>query len=669
MQFLFPGFLIAAAVIAIPIIIHLFYFRKFKKVYFTNVRFLKELKEETSSRSKLRNLLVLLARILAFLSLVMAFAQPFLSKDNQVDDRARGIAIYLDNSFSMLSLEDNVPIFDRARQKAIDIVKGFGEADQFLLLTNDLSGRHMRWVDKNTVIGFIESIEVGPAVQNLSTIQDRFLQMSAKLDNSKAVLYVISDFQKAITDFDPLLIADISLIPMGRIIERNLSIDSCWFESPVALKGQTVKLIVKTSNYDKDIAENIRLSIDYGGESKPVGSITVPAGGSSQDTVSLLVKDSGWQRIAVNITDYPIQFDDTYHLTIYVPERMSILSIHDSEPNRYMETAYRIIPEYELTQQSANSIDYAQLGSHRLIILNQLSNLPSGLATQLTQAINAGVNVLIFPKKDTDMSSFNSFLSLYRAGYSDKYERGDFQAAFLNSRSFIFDDVFEKIPDNLKLPGAEGRYPLGNNRAETLIRFRDGKNLLEAYETDGGYIYQSAVPLDRSVSNLIASAEVFVPLLHRAVLQTRGDRKSTYVIGKDEQVALEIPDIRGDVTYKMEGPTKFVPGIRNLGSKKVISVFNQISKAGVYSLVSEQDQIAAMLPFNYDRVESDPSRWTIGELKSQYPDYTVIDQVAAADLTGFVAIQDRGTLLWRTFLMLAVVFLLIETLLLRFWKI
>ena len=47
MQFLFPVFLVALISIAIPIIIHLFHFRRFKKVYFTNVRFLKEVKEET----------------------------------------------------------------------------------------------------------------------------------------------------------------------------------------------------------------------------------------------------------------------------------------------------------------------------------------------------------------------------------------------------------------------------------------------------------------------------------------------------------------------------------------------------------------------------------------------------------------------------------------------
>jgi len=47
MQFLYPSFLWALLALAIPIIIHLFYFRRFKKVFFTNVKFLKEVKEET----------------------------------------------------------------------------------------------------------------------------------------------------------------------------------------------------------------------------------------------------------------------------------------------------------------------------------------------------------------------------------------------------------------------------------------------------------------------------------------------------------------------------------------------------------------------------------------------------------------------------------------------
>ena len=101
MQFLFPVFLLALATLAIPIIIHLFHFRRFKKVYFTNVRFLKEVKEETSSRSRLRNLLVLLARLLALALLVLAFAQPYFNRGAEVQKGAKAISIFIDNGKSI----------------------------------------------------------------------------------------------------------------------------------------------------------------------------------------------------------------------------------------------------------------------------------------------------------------------------------------------------------------------------------------------------------------------------------------------------------------------------------------------------------------------------------------------------------------------------------------
>ncbi len=45
MIFANPIFLIALTALAIPIIIHLYNFRRYKKVYFTNVRFLTEIKQ------------------------------------------------------------------------------------------------------------------------------------------------------------------------------------------------------------------------------------------------------------------------------------------------------------------------------------------------------------------------------------------------------------------------------------------------------------------------------------------------------------------------------------------------------------------------------------------------------------------------------------------------
>ncbi|MCB0819631.1 MAG: BatA domain-containing protein, partial [Bacteroidetes bacterium] len=71
MKFANPQFLWALFSLIIPILIHLFHFRRFKIVYFTNVRFLRELRKETQSRSRIRKLLILIARCLALSALVL----------------------------------------------------------------------------------------------------------------------------------------------------------------------------------------------------------------------------------------------------------------------------------------------------------------------------------------------------------------------------------------------------------------------------------------------------------------------------------------------------------------------------------------------------------------------------------------------------------------------
>lgn len=61
MQFKNPEILYALFLLLIPIIIHLFQFRKFQKEAFTNVAFLKEVSIQTRKSSQLKKWLALLA--------------------------------------------------------------------------------------------------------------------------------------------------------------------------------------------------------------------------------------------------------------------------------------------------------------------------------------------------------------------------------------------------------------------------------------------------------------------------------------------------------------------------------------------------------------------------------------------------------------------------------
>ncbi|MBK6410933.1 MAG: BatA domain-containing protein [Flavobacteriales bacterium] len=75
---------------AIPVIIHLFQLRRFKRIDFPNVRFLQEVTQQTRSRKKVRHWLVLLTRMLALACLVLAFAQPYKVHQRGGEGRATG---------------------------------------------------------------------------------------------------------------------------------------------------------------------------------------------------------------------------------------------------------------------------------------------------------------------------------------------------------------------------------------------------------------------------------------------------------------------------------------------------------------------------------------------------------------------------------------------------
>lgn len=135
MTFVYPAFLWALLALAIPIIIHLFNFRRYKKVYFTNVKFLRELEIEQKTRSRLKEWLILLTRLITIASLVLAFAQPFLPGKNTSGPNAV-TAIYIDNSFSMQRVNGNGPLFDLARERAKEIVKRTPRSSKFYLITN-----------------------------------------------------------------------------------------------------------------------------------------------------------------------------------------------------------------------------------------------------------------------------------------------------------------------------------------------------------------------------------------------------------------------------------------------------------------------------------------------------------------------------------------------------
>lgn len=684
MSLLFPAFLTALGVLAIPVIIHLFYFRRFKKVYFTNVRFLKEVKEETSNRQKLRNLLVLAMRCLAIIFLVLAFAQPFIPKSDSVKRGEQGVSIYIDNSFTMNARSKDAPLLELGKKRARDIVNAYAVSDRFQILTNDFEGRDQRLIGKEDALNRIEEIRTSAVSRSLSKVLLRQSQClaSGKADNRNA--FIISDFQENISDLNNFkdTTIDVSLIPMRSVQERNVSIDSVWFESPVQILNQPANLLVKISNRSDVESEEVRLSLLHDGQNKPVGALRIPARGSRLDTISFNILHAGYHEARISLTDYPVQFDDDYFVAFHVAEQINVLSVNGAQLNKYLSNAFSGAKYFKLTNADTRNIDYSKFGEYQLIVLNELPSVTSGMAQELKTFVQNGGNVAVFPSRNADLSSYNAFLGVFEAGELGGFDPTVRQASQLNTEEFVFRDVFLNKNANLRLPTSQGNFKLSPSRGEQIVTYRDGSGMIAKYTSGEGAVYFCATPLDESVSDLVRNAEIFVPMMFKMALSGTKGRQIAYTIGRDETLeARHKIAASGEIVYKLrknnkptgetsnEPAAEFIPEQRILGAKVLLTPGKAVSDPGWYQLGLTRDSTIAEYAFNLDRRESDLTYLDDAGIQSKLgPHMKILSENAEASFTQVVDEQNQGIVLWRWCVVFALLFLALEGLFLRLWK-
>ena len=671
MSFVYPQILWGLLALAIPIIIHLFHFRRFKKVYFSNVKLLKEIKEEKSARNKVRNFLVLLSRLLAMALLIFAFAQPFISKNNSVKAGKNYVSIFIDNSYSMMAATEDVPLIDKTKRRAEEIVEAYDPADQFQILTHELKGSQQRWISKENVRSAIEEIELSPKVNTLSNVL--LVQKQSAPADGNHITYMLSDFQKSITDIelekDTTL--EINFIPMQAVKESNIAIDSAWFESVVPSINQNNKLYVRVTNHSAENQKDIRLSITHNGQNRPEGTMDIPARSSITDTINLLLTKAGWQEMEIKIDDYPIQFDDSYYINFNIKESIKVLSINNSTNDRYLTALFRGLNQFDLDNVSESSIQYDKFKDYDLIIMTSLTSVSSGLSASLKTYVENGGNILVFPPRTANVETYNAFLNQLNANSISQWDNTEQAVSKINTSEFVFDNVYTSTGSNLKLPITKGHYDFTSFSArggEYLLKYRSGQNFLTKYNRGKGKFYVCAAPLDVKYNDLVTNAEVFVPMLYKLSFSATQSDKISYIIGRDNYTEVNNTSSNNEIIYKIKGEEEFIPGQTNMGNTSLINFNNMISKAGFYNLNLEDQQIKG-LAFNYDRIESNLDYKSSEELNEEYgASANIISNTASADLSQIIKQKDQGIRFWKWCLILALLFLAIETLLLRFWK-
>lgn len=673
MKFAHPEFLYALFALAIPVLIHLFNFRRFKTVYFTNVKFLRELQEQTKRQSQLKHYIVLLSRLLAITFLVFAFAGPYKSEESIDKGSKNFISMYLDNSFSMDGQGSEGRLLDVAKQRAIEVVESYSTSDRFHVVTNDFEGRHQRWLTQEAIIDEIERIELSENVRSLEQVYRRQLDLRSDVDaDARFQPLWFSDFQRNSSDlssWQPDSAFPVKWVHFEPEIVQNLYIDSIAFDRPLRQPEQNEELRVWIRYTGKETRNDIPVRLLINGQQKALSTFSIEPGERREVVLSYLNGAPGFYQGEVQVEDYPITFDDRLYFQYEVRDQISVLEIHEDVYSASPLTLLFQRSEFKYERTSIQTIDYSRLGNFDLVVLNYPKQLPTGLAGEMVRFMEGGGTVALFAGKESKDLELLGNLGLGTAMMD---------TVLLNKIEYrhpLFSDVFEAQPERMDFPTVfEFRPASIPPQAEILIEMENGLPFLYRIPKGSGSLYVFTTDLQNSSGNFPRHA-LFPPTLYNLAYLSVPEAPLYYTLGQVEMIELQglvDPNESNDMPFKLlQNDVAAIPGQQIRQGDLLLETYEAVGDAGWYTL-QRSDSTYGHLAFNYDRRESDPSVWSEDDLimaVTNWPEQAKGQYSGAqSQLAGVLQKDTSGRSLWKVCILLTLLFVLIEVLLLKFWK-
>ena len=682
MEFLYPNMLYALFALIIPIIIHLFNFRRHKVVYFSNTSILKTIEQENKKTKKIKELLVLIARMFFIAALVIAFAYPY-KKDNKVvnNNVDNLIAIYIDNSMSMQSHSAERTLFEDSRTSALKLVESLNQAQKYVLLSNDRNPVNEYPMNKDEMIMRLNEMKTEASPISFEDIYNSLTFIKKKNNFESATLFAYSDFQKnmmGVNDLKSDSTIQIVVFPLKSDFQNNVYIDSVWLQSPVLQKNMTNELNARIVN---ETANDIKgLPVNFSLDDNIVAYTTCDINANSHADVNMqfVVDEEGDRKAKVTIKDSPITFDDEYNLVLKVRQSINVIEIKPSAVNGQQLTVNAL----ELLFNGDALINYQSMGSYnidqdvvnkaQMIVVNEKANLNETMQQTLLDFANNGGSLLIFNNEDADNSYIYDNIGIKSSDIDENKTRVEYIA----KRNSFFDDIFVKLPENAELPEIKKhiRFDISKN-VQNIISLQNGNPLLMMSNNGKGKVFVMSTSLDEEYSDLSNHA-LFVPLMYKMALIGGNVTDLSYILGVDKNlnindVSLNVDDrisLRNDNSYEM------FPLVEKRDNNNYINFFEDLPSSGFYDVYKNEDFVKTVA-WNDNRSESEMSFFGKDELNKLFEDNSLnilamIDNVETRNLTSDdvmeMIVKDHA--IWRIFVVIALVSLLIEILILRFWK-
>jgi hypothetical protein len=642
MHFKHPEILYFLFLLIVPILVHLFQLRRFKKEYFTNVRFLKALSIQTRKSSKIKKWLLLACRLLLLTFIILAFAQPFFeSKDSK--NASNKMYIILDNSFSMQAKGKKGELLKRAIQELLEETP---ENANFSLLTNTDS----YWdTDIRTIRNELQNLKYSATPFQLDHI---LAKVKAHKSAFKKDIVVITDavgltpnqLKNIETDDIPYFI-----IPKAEQ-KNNVAIDSVFIRQTL---DDFYELSINTTNYSEDFKP---VSMALYNQNKLIAK-TIINFKSKKETINFTIPKQAFHGY-VSIEDNDLGYDNKLFFSISKIKKNNIISIGAPEKNNFLSRIYTN-DEFNYSSFSLNSLDYNSIDKQDAIILNELDEIPQALQTTLKAFVKKGGNLIVIPSETASVPSLNALLNQFGSTQFKSLESTEKQITKINFSHPLFAGVFENKTNNFQYPKIKKDFTISSS-SPAILNFDDESAFLIGLQNAVSSVYVFSAPLNTSNSNFQQSP-LIVPVFYKMALSKLNNGINTNTIGNNTSYIVSVNLPKDEILTVKNQDEKFIP-IQQLLNNKVQLFFNDYpEKAGNYTIYDSKNPIEN-ISFNYPRTESNLDQINENILS----DYKTSDSIS----TIFDTLQSNRSdnQIWKWFIIFALLFLALEMAIIKFVK-
>ncbi len=672
-----PAMLAALTAVSVPLIIHLIYQRKSRRVDFSSLMFLKLIDMRIARRQRLKELLLMALRMAVLLFLVLALTRPVLTaRGTPGSKNASTSAVFIiDDSYSMGAARNGSAAFARAVEAFEKALSTFSDGDQVALVTLSTAVRAKPVFVSSTkrMREMLDALGVTFLPGDMPGAIEKAYAMLASTTSPNREIYIATDMQtlawKGVSEknrpekFDPGV--TVFILDAGGEPPANLAlagVETLPGEKPAS---RAIDARIRNFSASDGLAT---CTLTWDGERLKEASATIPA--LSEGIIRMVVEDvkPGAHQGAVQLADDALPQDNIRYFTTDRPLNKRILLVNGAPSKiEYQDEIFYLrnaldpgfSPEASVfTPEVASSrtFDASGLDKYAAVVLANVPRISRRAARRLKDFVFAGGGLLIFPGDRVNPGVYNSNLSeLLPAKLGRSYgsiEEGKMEKTF-TFRPDLGHDAFVPLASAGGEFFAEPRFWRAftleiSKQGGSMGRFSNTEDALMERAVGRGRVILAAFPADLDWTNMAVKAHVFLPLIQQLVRYATGteDTSAEFTTGGTVSVSAA-----GNTSVTLPGGSDAALGPAEDGK----AVLECAREPGVYRFVSHDgmETRERLVAVNFDPAESDPERVKAEDLE---PALKAENLVVTGDLDGIDDIifeYRHGRELFLFFLVLA----------------